>query len=288
MKRYNIWKISLILFAFLLPAQWIQAQNLIDLNGFRLWQLKTAVYNSLGKPQETVKQNGSSYDLYFYKDHYIAFEYSDRFPHNVFSIQLTGNEGQTIPFEGFRLGDSRAEVDASLGQPISIKPVPGKSFSMLSYKDRNVTLEVEDNRLSSIRITITNELMKDIPKDKKQDTWSGFVAALMDKDIKAAIDYMRPDMEIYRDSKVYYINKAYVDFLDTPEKNFVEALIGDNNSLRTELQKQQPESALRLHDKLGVGIVYKFNKSKVLNEVYLVPYNGRYVVYEIAFRDRKK
>ena len=44
---------------------------------------------------------------------------------------------------------------------------------------------------------------------------------------------------------------------------------------------------MRIAENVGTGRVYKFSKGKILKEIVFFPYNGKYRVYEIAFRGKE-
>ncbi len=105
--------------------------------------------------------------------------------------------------------------------------------------------------------------------------------------MKAILEWVRPDVEISRDGDVLSIKKRYDDFRAKPDDNFVKALIGERNSVLEELGKTEPEEEMRIAENVGVGRVYKFYKGKILKEIVFFPYNGKYRVYEIAFREKE-
>lgn len=107
----------------------------------------------------------------------------------------------------------------------------------------------------------------------------------MAKDKDAILKWLRPDVEISRHGKSISIDKRYVDFQSAPDKEFMEALIGDKNSVLTQIRATEPEVAMRLMVEMGAGWVYKFHQDKVLDEIVFFPYNGQFRVYEVKFRN---
>jgi hypothetical protein len=97
---------------------------------------------------------------------------------------------------------------------------------------------------------------------------------------------LRPDVEIYKSGKVLSINQKYSAFVEHPDKDFITALVSDNDSVLKELTETEPEAELRIHEKVGVGEVYKFYKGKILKEIVFFPYNGMNRVYEIKFKEK--
>lgn len=282
----KFFQLIFILFLLFVPCAAFAADYAIDLNGFRLWQFKDIPRGFFGKPYESVKQGDSRYELYeLTDDSYMAFEVWDEYPNNIISMQLTGYPTKMLPFKGLKLGDSRKKTIKALGKPDREKKVPDTSKTMLIY-DPNYSVEIDgDGRLYSIRMGITKEFMNDAEVDFKE--WEQFNKAVLARDVKGIMELMRPDAEIYMDGEVLTINKRYSDFMAKPGKTFVEALIGKKRSVRAELlKKKEPEGQMRLQEGMGVGQVFKFPEGGILAEIVLFPYNGKYLIYEIAFWDK--
>lgn len=77
-----------------------------------------------------------------------------------------------------------------------------------------------------------------------------------------------------------------IEFMNKPDKKFVNALIGPKNSVLTALKETEPDGEMRLVMGLGGCQVFRFYRSDVLREIVLFPYGGEYRVYEIAFRKK--
>ena len=76
--------------------------------------------------------------------------------------------------------------------------------------------------------------------------------------------------------------------MENPDPGIYEVLLGEENSVYSEIQQTEPEGELRLVVGLGGGWVYKFYNSKIPKEIVFFPYNRKYRVYEITFRDNTK
>ena len=100
-----------------------QANELpVDLNGFHLWQYRSAVESYFGKPFKIIQQNNSVVEAHQVSENsYMVFEYGKKFPENVISIQITGYPTKMTPFKGLELGDSEAKVTGILGNPVNRK-----------------------------------------------------------------------------------------------------------------------------------------------------------------------
>ncbi len=283
--------IVLLLFVLFLPCTAVAQELASDLNGFRLWQYKETVKAYFGKPFDTREQEGSLIEAYRVTDRsYMVIEQLSKHPDNIFSLQITGYPTKMLPFKGLILGDPAKKVVEVLGKPSRTKKIEKPPITINYYDKANYTIEIDaDGRLYSIKIHITDEFMN--KADDKFDQWAAFKKAVPAKDMKAVLELLRPDVEISRDGDVLSIKKRYEDFCSKPDDSFVKALIGEHNSVLEELGKTEPEEEMRIAENVGVGRVYKFRKGKILKEIVFFPYNGKYRVYEIAFRgkeDKKK
>jgi hypothetical protein len=77
-----------------------------------------------------------------------------------------------------------------------------------------------------------------------------------------------------------------MDFFLDKTTVFYKALLSDYSSVYEELKATEPEREIRVYEKVGVGIVHKFNKGKILKEIVFLPFAGQYRIYEIAFRNK--
>ena len=123
-------------------------------------------------------------------------------------------------------------------------------------------------------------------KDYEFKNWQLFKMAVLKKDVPAIMATLRPDAEIFKGGDALTHQGRYLEFMNKPDKKFLEALIGPKNSVRTALKETEPDGEMRLVMGMGVGQVFKFYKSDVLREIVLFPYGGEYRVYEIAFKDK--
>lgn len=189
-----------------------------------------------------------------------------------------------MPFKGLILGDDVDKVNRVLGKPARVKSIASPQVSLFEYQNGNYSVEVDKSgRLYSIRIFITEKLLT-VEGDSDAD-WREFKAAIIAKDFVRVIAMLRPDVEIYRNGKVLAVNQKHSDFTENPDKEIIDALVGNTDSVLQEIVQTEPESELRLAESFGMGSVYKFYKGRILAEIAFFPYNGRYRVYEIAFRN---
>lgn len=276
----------LLLLILLLPCTAVAQEFATDLNGFRLWQYKDTAQTYFGKPFQTQKNDEYSIEAYQVTDSsYMVIEHWEKYPDNIFSIQITRYPTRMLPFKGLVLGDPARKVQEALGKPSRTKKLEKPPVTVNYYDKTNYSTEIDaDGRLYSIKIHVTSEFMNDADDDF--DQWTAFKKAVLAKDIKAVLELVRPDVEIFKGGGVLSIKRRYEDFRAKPDADFVNALIGERNSVREELGKTEPEMQMRAAENVGVGQVYKFNKGKILKEIVFFPYNGKYRVYEIAFQGK--
>jgi len=260
----------------------------VDLNGFRLQQFVKVPEASLGPSFKTMEWNELVLDAYALgPDAYMVVGHTKKYPNNIATLQLTGETSAALPFKGLVLGDSKSKVIQVLGSPDRVEEIAEPKVTKLAYTGRNYTVELDDQgRLYSIQIFATADLMT--KADGIGTEWSDFKASVLSKNFPAVASMLRPDVEIYKSGETLSINTRFSDFLKSPDKSFVAALIGDRDSVLEEIARTEPVQELRLILNFGVGTVYKFPTGKVLKEIVFFPFNGRYRVYEIAFRERAK
>ena len=268
-----------------LPSITLAGQFETDLNGFRLWQYVTGAESHLGKPFKTIEQPDRKLQAFQVSEKsYMVFSNpKEKQKHYISSIQITGYPTKMIPFKGLTLGDSKAKVEKALGKPVTTKKIYDGKFTVNYYDPANYSTEYDEhNKLYSIKLHVTKEFME--AKDYEFKNWQQFKKAVLKKDIPAIMATLRPDAEIFKGGDALTHQGRYLEFMNKPDKKFVEALIGPKNSVRTALKESEPEGEMRLVMGMGVGQVFKFYKSDVLREIVLFPYSGEYRVYEIAFR----
>jgi len=179
-------------------------------------------------------------------------------------------------------------VERTLGTPDERTKVDSPPVVALSYKDKNYTVELDNQgRLYSIQIFTTLHLVT--KKDSGEDPWLSFKAAILSKDFSSISQHLRPDVEIYKSGEVLSIQTRWSEFLKNPGKDFVSALLGETDSVLQEiLQTSSPEEAIRVVKDFGAGRVFKFPEGRILKEIVFFPYNGKYRIYEIAFKNSEE
>jgi hypothetical protein len=260
----------------------------VDLNGFRLHQLVSIVEPALGRPFKTIDEGDLIADAYAIdQDAYMVVGHLKKYPHNISLLQLTGATTKALPFKGLLLGDPKGKVIEVLGKPDRVDQIQSLKVTKLVYEGRNYSVELdESDRLYSIQVFTTADLMN--KTDGSESEWTKFKAAILSKNVGSLLEMMKPDVEIYRGGKTLSITAPFSTFSAKPDGEFVSALIGPTNSVLQQVTQVEPVQELRLTEKIGMGVVYKFPKGKILQEVVFFPFNGKYRVYEIAFREGAK
>jgi len=260
----------------------------VDLNGFRLQQFLSVVEPTLGRPFKTIDEGDLVANAYLVdQDAYMVVGHLKKYPNNISVLQLTGTTAKALPFRGLLLGDSGSKVIDVLGKPDHVKQIQSPNVTKLVYEGRNYTVELdESDRLYSIQVFTTADLMN--KTDGSESEWSNFKGAVLAKNIAALLEMMKPDVEIYRGGKTLSITAPFSTFAAKPNREFVSALVGPTNSVLQQIRQAEPVKELRLTEKVGMGVVYKFPNGKILKEIAFFPFNGRYRVYEIAFREGAK
>lgn len=257
----------------------------VDLNGFRLQQLMSVVEPALGHPFKTIDEDDLIADAYVIdRDAYMVVGHLKKYPHNISLLQLTGATTKALPFKGLLLGDPKPKVIEVLDKPDRVVEIQSPKVTKLVYEGRNYSVELDEtDRLYSIQVFTTADLMN--KTDGSESEWTNFKTAVLSKNVAALLEMMKPDVEIYRGGKTLSITAPFGTFAAKPDSEFVSALIGPTNSVLQQVAQAEPVQELRITERIGMGVVYKFPNGKILKEIAFFPFNGRYQVYEIAFRD---
>lgn len=257
----------------------------VDLNGFRLQQLTKAAESTFGSALQTIDQDDMILKAYqIDEEAYMVIGCTKKNKYNISTIQLTGRSAKTIPFRGLLLGSTREEVISALGTPDKIEEEDNPRLTKFSYLHRNYSVEIDpEGHLYSILISTTSDVVATPTRDDTSE-WQAFKDAVISERFDLTAEMLKPDVEIYVDGTVLQIDRKFDEFQRNPSAEFKAALFSDGRSVRSEIMRTVPSQEFRLTEKIGMGIVYKFPEGKVLKEIVFFPYNGKYRVYEIAFR----
>jgi hypothetical protein len=260
-----------------------------ELNGYILRQRKV-VLQKLGKPIEEEKYPDGWLALAYTVDEkthsYMAFKFSKEEPDQIRSIQIAGDKGTPMrAFLGLRLGDSKERVTQVLGAPNESKHESDVNVDLLSFKDRNYSVEINAaGEVSSIQIMgydgFPDKITKPIP------SLDEFAAAVVKRDKEALLQWVHPDLEIYKGKDVVNFSENAWNEINNPNSPVTAALIGETQSLRSVFisEKLKGDPEIRIYTKVAPGSVLKFPTSKILREVVFEFFAGEWRVYEIQLR----
>lgn len=285
---YQAIKAISLLFILFAAQSAYASKNQFELNGFFLHQYEKSISKTLGEPFKTGEKEHSTWKAFILPNtnNYMVFEFLKEKPQWIYSIQLTGKEPQKISFNGLRLGDDKSKVLKILGKPDEIRRIESVKMNFYDYKTKNFTVEIDDNdKLYSIYIHVYNDLLNKLPANF---SWDDFKKTVLKKDFIGFSEFVRPDIEIYKDNKILDIDKSFKSFFSESIGEFYDAIFSKKDSLYQELKTSTATQEGRLVPGFGSGWVVKFYDSKILEEVAFFPYAGKYRVYEIKFRTGNK
>ncbi len=246
--------------------------------GFKLWQFKFAVRASLGEPETTQTKELWSYDLYPREPNgYLAAGYLNSQPNNLASIGVFGIEvtDPKLSVAGIGLGIPRGLLLTTLGEPEYSDAKEGPET--LVY-NKNLNFILDEGRVAGIRLAIDEAQLSDAGNDKHP--YPDFMEALSSGNTQRMLETLRPDVEITTMAgETLRINKGYDEFVQNCPEEFLSIL----DIVETAAIGYEPKLALRM-SAVGQGLVYTFPDGCLLQEIYFLPYNGSYRVYEIHFR----
>lgn len=263
----------------------LAGENMSELGGWRLQQFRELADSVLGEPFKTIEEAGHQFKAYrIGGEAYMVFGQDQVQPANIGSLQLTGTAAPELTFKGLKLGSSKSDVVAILGEPSHVIEIPDPRVTKLEYDGRNYSVEIDqDNKLYSILISTTPGFMAAPEHD--DGPWDAFVQILETKDANGLIQLFRPDMEVYENGEILAIRARFSDFMASPDPRLMDAFMSDEKGVAHFVRDFKAEENMRVTENMGIGLVYKFPPESRLQEVVFFPYAGQYLIYEVAFRD---
>jgi hypothetical protein len=287
------WKqplLSIILFVLSISTSFAQPKDQYELNNFILGQYRKSVHQQLGAPIKRINtDDGWIYEFHKLKPDtsvYGLFKYAVHDTVRIYSIQINGHllEGMH-PFLGLVLGDSKIDVDRTLGKPLEIKTIDDPKVDVLYYENRNYSVEI-DEKGKLFGIQIYGSFQEPKPKSVIPSI-EPFHRAIVAKNFDSLIFCLAPDVELFkRDKVVSYSGAARIEFQNKNSELF-RLLFDRRNSVWEVFKKEksQPSVEMRLYTERKVmTTVYKFYGSKIISEIVFMPYGGDWRIYEIRFR----
>lgn len=290
MKRTAI----LIVFGILVPTS-LSAQRSFppsqrELNGFLLHQYHQAISASMGQlAHETRSEDGWIDRIYWIDDNheiYMVFGFPDS-SHGCAAIQITGkSQTSMLPFLGLRLGDPRDFIYLHIGKPSSTKYLDDVHRDLYEYEDRNYSFEVDQaGVLMSIRI-MDGFGFRNVPAPDTTTTLEWISSTLRNPDVDTLLSMLCGDVEFSAPGLLEYCTfkrSARSEMADTSSL-ISQLLYAGPRSVRALLSPLTIKSAemnIRVLEKKGAGIVYKFPASTGIKEMVLFEDAGRFRIWEV-------
>ena len=263
----------------------VAAQFVTSINGVMLLQNGQSVHAALGRPDLEMRLEAGHAEQYRIGDSaWIMFGYSDVAPQLVSSIRLYGHLATMEPVAGLRLGDTAERVRELLGEPVQKIETEPPGYTEWRFEHFNGALEFDGlGRLYGIRIQVTREFEQ--LADANARPFDDFLAVLERHDAQAIVDWLAPDVEVYRGDDVLSIDRPFAAFRAEPDAELLRTLDGPSGSVLSEARAEPPVPKVRVWDTRQSGLAYRFEHSKLLEEVVFVVYAGRWKVWEVSFRE---
>lgn len=256
-----------------------------ELQGYLLGQRRNTIESTLGKPFKVIKSEDGWVDVAFVEkksENYLVFSFAKDGNEPTVAIQFTGPAVPTMrPFQGLRLGDSVAAVEARLGKPSSIGNSTEDGTRQYNYKGRAFSLEINSSgKLSSIRISDD-----DVGPDLDPPVEALFLAAST-CNVESLLELVSGDLEVYRGGDAWGFEHSALTDLSNPSK-MREAICGNSHSLHAAFaadEVRKNDSQLRVTEKGPSGPVIKFPDSKIVKEIFYKREAGAWRAFEVTLR----
>jgi len=265
----------------------IHCQNIItNLYGFELGQFRDVTFNELGKVIYSDKyEDGFEYEAFLLKSDtslYIVFEYAPSMNNVIWSIQLTGMNGETnFGTTKLNLGMDKSEVEKILGKPSEIKSIDNIGHQW-SYQNQNYSVEISLNgKLSSIKIKDTYSQLQ--PEVSVKPKFEDVIRDLNVKTNQELMSLLAPDIEIYYEGKTFAFHKSLGKEIITDESKVFETLSLIKGGLEKIDVKDTSvyEENIRFMENHFPMHVIKIKQGHRIKELVLKYSNGKYLIWEI-------
>jgi hypothetical protein len=280
-------KIFLSVFLLITIHFSVQSEQLItNLYGFELGQFRQVTSYELGKVFLSHKyEDGFEYEMFLLKPDsslYIVFEYSPTINNVIWSIQLTGSNGETnFGNVKLKLGMDKLEVEKTVGKPSEIKSIDNVGDQWI-YKNQNFSFEISPKgKLSSIKI-------KDIFSNKTPDNsaipnYIDLIHLLNSNTNIEISSALAPDVEIYYEGKTIYFQKSLSHEILSDESKIFETirLLRDGlEKINTKDTVSYEENIHNVENHFPMHVI-KIKNGHPIKEIVLKFWNGKYLIWEI-------
>src|SRR5258708_5210994 len=263
-----------------------------ELNGYLIGQHAKATAAGF----EKVIQIDTTSDGWVYRSYlldrvhhaYMSFKFPHDRPDYTISVQVAGDSGTPMrPFLGIRLGDSPATLAAHVGKPTRIEHEQNDlNLDLYSYDNRNYSFEVDSlHRLSSIEI-FGDKGFPDMPTDTVPSLDS--LARGLAAGGEAALEYLAPDVEVYRAGKTIQFHRGALAQLTSDTTAMFKAIFDGPHAaaalLSSPAVRHSATRAIRLGGKPPAGWGWEISGTMELEDVVVKVILGRWRLWEIRYR----
>jgi hypothetical protein len=244
---------------------------------------------------DTVLQIDTTSDGWVYRTYqldrahraYMSFKFSAAKPDYAASVQIAGDSGTSmIPFLGISLGTPRSQLVSRFGNPSRVEHQGDIGSDLLLYDHRNYSFEIDSGgRVSSIQI-LGGQGFSRLPAETAPSLDS--LALALGAGPDATLEYVTPDLEIYRGGKALSFRRGALTELRDTTSEIARVLFDGPTSLSAILQSSEIRSSgdinIRVWERGGSGWVWKPPASVPIAEVVFKADAGRWRLWEVAYR----
>lgn len=256
-----------------------------EMLGFRLNQLRNATHNKLGTPNRAGSINEEmDYEMFALNEEgsiFVVFQYLSYQRQHIYSIQVTSYVEPFDPgFRRLKFGMTEDQIIALIGKP-DRKVDAGEHGHRWEFKDTNFSIEVNKNRLSSIRVRDDHELHKE-PSFKSGPDFESIRKSLMNSSNAQLADLLMPDVELYINGAVH----AFMMPLKEEIEKDTSKIFANVRELSKELsaidinKEGLVDEQMRISELQLPMRVIKFPKNEKLKELVLKWYGSKWRIWE--------
>lgn len=276
-----------ILLFYISICQTFGQEYYTELNGFKIGQFREVAKNELGKPHKIGKyEDGFEYEIFLLKPDpslYMIFEYAVNKTDMIWSIQITGtNSTVKTGFKNLKFGIPKSKIEQILGKATSKENIEGYGIKW-DYDQSNFSVEVNEGKLSSIKITDRSEEMFKSGKLPRMPTFEEIQKIFSSNNNGEMLKIFAPDVEIYHDKKIYSFSKSFKTEQITDNSKIFAKIREISKDLKAVNVKNLSEYEENMRVTLGDNPkhVIKIKKGHIIKEIVLKRYGKEFLIYEI-------
>jgi len=262
-----------------------------ELNGFLLGQHKDAIAASFAKVLQidTTSDGWINRSYLLDRPHraYMSFKFSHGRLDYATSVQVAGDSGTPmVPFVGIVLGSSRQALLERFGNPARVEHQNDVNTDLYTYEGSNYSFEIDAHGLVS-SIQIFGEDGFDTLPAKPTPSLDSLAIALKGGR-EAALQYLAPDVEIYRGKRSVRFRHGALADLQADTSELSRALFQGPQSVASIVAPVRPDSDVYLGRRVcpdgGSGWVWKFPAPAAIAELVFKASAGRWRLWEVRYR----